>query len=165
MRAEMEGLEQIIEIYNQGIEDRIATLETSRKKSEDMLDWFSHRKPEHLIFTALDGDLVVGWGATNSYKIRKSYNDVGELSLYVRREWRGRGVGRLLLEALTGEAKRSSPKLLIYTFSFNALGQSLYRSASSREVGIFNKQGKIDGRWVDVMAMELLLPACEEISK
>lgn len=48
-------------------------------------------------------------------------------------------------------------KLILFTFPFNDLGQGLYRKAGYREVGVFKNQGILDGKFVDVMAMEKLL--------
>jgi L-amino acid N-acyltransferase YncA len=50
---------------------------------------------------------------------------------------------------------------VLFTFGFNEAGQRLYRSRGFREVGVFRNQGKLDGEYVDVMAMEKLLPGAE----
>lgn len=48
-------------------------------------------------------------------------------------------------------------KIVLFTFAFNELGQGLYRKKGYREVGVFQNQGMLDGKFVDVMAMEKLL--------
>jgi len=48
-------------------------------------------------------------------------------------------------------------KIVLFTLPFNANGQGLYRKTGFREVGVFRNQGRLDGRFVDVMAMEKLL--------
>lgn len=62
------------------------------------------------------------------------------------------------MEALEAEAERNGfDKIVLFTFPFNEAGQRLYRKRGFREVGVFRAQGKLDGRLVDVMAMEKLL--------
>jgi L-amino acid N-acyltransferase YncA len=83
---------------------------------------------------------------------------VADISVYIDRNWRGKGLGSKLLQALEGTAKENGfHKLVLFTFPFNQLGQGLYRKAGFREVGVFQNQGKLDGTFVDVMAMEKLL--------
>lgn len=48
-------------------------------------------------------------------------------------------------------------KFVLFTFPFNELGQGLYRKSGYPEVGVFQNQGVLDGKYVDVMAMGKLL--------
>ena len=64
----------------------------------------------------------------------------------------------MLLVKLESLAKENGfHKIVLFTFPFNQVGQGLYKKMGFREVGIFKKQGFIDGELVDVMAMEKLL--------
>ena len=68
---------------------------------------------------------------------------------------RGKGIGKRLLQKIEEVAIQNDfYKIVLFTFPFNVLGQGLYRSMGYREVGVFEKQGKLDGVFVDVMAME-----------
>lgn len=148
----------ILLIYNQGIADRIATLETEPKDLATMAAWLQGREPRHVVLVAVRGEEVLGWASINRYNSRCAYDGVGELSVYVRRDQRGRGLGQALLAALEEEGRRHGfHKFVLFTFAFNALGQGLYRKRGYREVGTFEAQGRLDGRFVDVMAMEKIL--------
>src|SRR5262245_36448253 len=87
-------------IYNQGIEDRVATLETELRSAKERRQWMATRGPRHPVIVAVADDLVVGWGSLNQYNPRPAYQHVADFSVYVERDWRGRGVGRRLLEGL-----------------------------------------------------------------
>ena len=90
----------IAEIYNQGIEDRIATYETEPLSAEEQQAWLravADRYPT--VVAHIDGK-IVGWARAGPYRTRECYRGIGEFSIYVRRDWRCRGVGDLLGAAL-----------------------------------------------------------------
>lgn len=150
----------ILEIYNQGIEDRVATLEEDLKDLSYMESWFFNRSSRHRIWVADDRDQnrIVGWASLNRFSARKAHDGVAELSIYVRRDARGTGVGQALLQVLCQEAPNASfHKIVLFTFPFNQAGQRLYRKMGFREVGILQNHGKLDGSFVDIMVMEKLL--------
>ncbi|CAN2255204.1 arsinothricin resistance N-acetyltransferase ArsN1 family A [Bacillus inaquosorum] len=151
-------LVRILDIYNQGIADRIATLELEEKDLDYMTNWFSDRTKKYKILVAEVDHCVVGWVSLNPYSHRSAYKGVADLSIYIDRNHRGKGIGKVLLSGIEKEAIQSGiHKIVLFTFPFNQLGQGLYTSMGYREVGVFKEQGKIDGHYVDVMAMEKIL--------
>jgi L-amino acid N-acyltransferase YncA/DNA-binding transcriptional ArsR family regulator len=149
----------IARIYNQGIEDRVATLETQLRTPEERAEWIAGRGPRHPVLVALDGDgSVAGWGSLNSFNPRPAYDHVVDFSVYVAREQRGRGIGDALLGALERRARQIGyHKMVLAAFPFNAPGMRLYERHGFRTVGIYHEQGMLDGRWVDVIVMEKIL--------
>jgi phosphinothricin acetyltransferase len=101
---------------------------------------------------------VIGWGSLNSFNPRPVYDHVADFSIYVERGWRGRGVGRALLDCLIERARALGyHKLVLAAFPSNQAGMRLYERAGFRKVGVYEEQGRLDGRWVDVVIMERLL--------
>lgn len=150
--------EAICRIYNQGIEDRQATLETTLRAPDERRSWLAGRAPRHPVIIAQRGDTVVGWASLNPFNPRACYDHVGDFSLYVERGQRGTGIGRALLEALIGLAREQGyHKLVLAAFPFNEAGCALYARCGFRTVGIYREQGMLDGKWVDVILMEQLL--------
>ncbi|WP_322487195.1 N-acetyltransferase family protein, partial [Chloroflexus sp.] len=94
----------IAEIYNQGIADRIATFETRPRTAEEVTGWFGDRFP---IVVTIINDQIVAFAATFPYRARECYVGIAEFSVYVAREWRGRGIGRLTMLALIEAATRA----------------------------------------------------------
>jgi L-amino acid N-acyltransferase YncA len=150
--------EVICTIYNQGIEDRLATLETELRTPAERREWLAARTPRHPVFVAVAGEVVVGWASLNSFNPRPAYGFVADLSVYIERAWRGRGVGRRLLDHLLSVAPGLGfHKLVLAAFPFNRAGMVLYERLGFRTVGIYREQGQLDGRWVDVIVMERVL--------
>jgi phosphinothricin acetyltransferase len=148
----------IARIYNQGIEDRQATLETRLRDEAEVRGWLGARSPRHPLFVACDGGQVVGWASLNVFNPRPCYDAVADVSVYVGRERRGQGVGKALASALVQAGReRGFHKLVLAAIAANEAARRLYERAGFREVGVYREQGQLDGRWVDVLIMELLL--------
>lgn len=157
-QATPEDIGSILRIYNQGIEDRIATLETETKDFSYMEAWFKDHQGRYSVIVAEREGEVIGWASLNPYSLRCAYNGVADLSVYIDRGFRGQGVGNSLLDSLHKVAKENSfYKIVLFTFPFNESGQGLYRKMGYRQVGLLEKQGIIDKTFIDVMIMEKLL--------
>jgi phosphinothricin acetyltransferase len=148
----------ISRIYNQGIQDRVATLETEERTPAERAAWLAARGPRHPVLVAEAEGAVVGWASLNAFNVRRAYDHVADFSLYVERDWRGRGIGRRLLDALVARARAIGyHKLVLSAFPWNEAGMRAYRRAGFREVGVYREQGRLDGRWVDTVVMEKIL--------
>lgn len=158
--ATLDDAVAIAEIYNQGIEDRVATYESDLRTAEDQQAWLraiADRYPA--VVAQIDGE-IVGWAGVGPYRARECYCGIGEFSMYVRRDWRRRGVGDLLLAGLISEAERMGLwKLLSRIFPFNEASRALCRKHGFREVGVYEKHARLDGRWLDVVIVERLIAA------
>jgi phosphinothricin acetyltransferase len=148
----------IARIYNQGIEDRVATLETTQRSPEERAEWMAARSPRHPVLVAADDDgAVLGWGSLNAFNPRPAYDHVVDFSLYVAREHRGRGIGDALLGALEERARGLGyHKMVLAAFPTNVPGMRLYERHGFKTVGVYHEQGLLDGRWIDVIIMEKL---------
>jgi L-amino acid N-acyltransferase YncA len=145
-------------IYNQGIEDRMATLETELRTAEERRAWMAARGARHPVVVAESGGAVIGWASLNPFNPRPAYDNVADLSVYVERGWRGRGVGRHLLDRLVALAREIGyHKLVLAALARNDAGVALYQRVGFSRVGVYREQGRLDGEWVDVLVMEKLL--------
>jgi L-amino acid N-acyltransferase YncA len=150
--------ETICHIYNEGIEDRVATLETELRTPEERRAWLANRSCRHPVLVAEVQGKVVGWASLNVFNPRAAYRFVADLSVYVARSARGTGVGSRLLDSLvTLAGELGYHKVVLAAFPTNAAGMALYTKHGFHAVGIYREQGQLDGRWVDVIAMERLL--------
>jgi phosphinothricin acetyltransferase len=149
----------IAHIYNQGIADRMATLETQLRDADERAAWLAARDARHPVLVATDdAAAVVGWGSLNAFNPRPAYDHVADFSVYVQREQRGRGIGDALLGALETRARALGyHKLVLAAFPDNGPGMRLYERHGFTTVGVYHEQGMLDGRWVDVIVMEKLL--------
>jgi phosphinothricin acetyltransferase len=146
----------IAAIYNEGIEDRIATFETRHRRPEEILEWLGRRYPV-VVVEAPDG-AVAAFAAASVYRPRECYDGVAEFSVYVARDQRGRGYGRAALEALFDAARQVGCwKLVSRVFVENAASRALLKRTGFREVGVYERHAKLEERWRDVVIVEKLL--------
>ncbi|MCA9877069.1 MAG: N-acetyltransferase [Thermomicrobiales bacterium] len=157
--ATLDDAPAIARIYNQGIEDRLATLETELRSAEERAEWLAAREARHPVLIAVESTgAVLGWASLNRFNPRPAYDHVADFSVYVAREARGRGVGGALLGVLVERARALGyHKLVLAAFPNNAAGMRLYERHGFTPVGVYHEQGLLDGRWVDVIVMERLL--------
>jgi phosphinothricin acetyltransferase len=145
-------------IYNQGIEDRVATLETQPRSLAETSAWLAAHDERYAVLVAEANGRIVGWASLNRFSHRCAHDAVADLSVYVARDQRGRGVGRTLLEALVARARAGRfHKIVLHALDSNHAGKQLYARVGFGTVGVFKEHGAIDGAHVDVIAMEKLL--------
>jgi L-amino acid N-acyltransferase YncA len=158
-RAEAPDAARIAEIFNQGVDDRVATFETRLAGAEDAERWMA----EDLVVVAERDGALIAWARAGPYTDRHDYYDaVREATLYVAREARRTGAGRATLAALADEAARDGAhKLVGKIFTSNRPSIALVRGLGWREVGTHLRHGELDGEWKDVLVVEKLLDGPE----
>ena len=157
-QAKEEDLPEILDIYNQGIHDRIATLDIDMKDMSMMNTWFHEREAASPLVVAVKEDTVVGWASLSPYSSRYVYRKAAVLSIYVARQKRGNGIGKRLLTAIEEAANNTGlHKIVLFLLPDNKQGHRLYDSAGYRKVGVMKEQGLMDGKYIDIILMEKII--------
>jgi L-amino acid N-acyltransferase YncA len=147
-------------IYNEGIASRRATFDTEPCSVEDVAADLRADSSTHPTVVVVDGDRVLGFAWTSSYRARACYDGVAEFSVYVAADARRRGVGLLALAALAERCERLGFwKLVSRIFADNTASRALCVESGFREVGIYRRHGRLDGEWKDCVIVERLLGA------
>ena len=147
--------EAVARIYNAGIEERLATFETRHRSPEDVLPRLDGHHPAVVVE---EDESVVAFAWTSAYSPRDCYSGIAAFSVYTAPAARGRGAGRLAMEALIAEAQRRGFwKLTSKVFVENTPSRRLLLSLGFREVGVHEKHARLDGAWRDVVVVEILL--------
>lgn len=153
--ATIEDATRITEIYNQGIEDRIATFETEARTVETVRAWLD--APYPIVVIERDS-IVIAWANASQYRPRACYAGICEFSVYVDRTARGSGAGHLAMDGLIHAAANAGyTKLVSRVFIENNASRTMLGRMGFREVGIYYRHGQLDGVWRDVVIVEKLL--------
>jgi phosphinothricin acetyltransferase len=154
--ARTDDASAIAAIYNEGIADRIATFETEPRSAAQIASWFDGRHP--IVVVEGDDGAVLAFAASSSYRSRACYAGIAEFSVYVARQHRGTGAGRIAIAALIDAATEAGFwKLVSRIFPENAASLALMNRMGFRQVGIYRRHGKLDGAWRDCVIVELLM--------
>ena len=105
-RAGPSDVPEITAIYNEAILTTVATFDTELKTVEERTQWLQSHDERHPVIVALVDGRVVGWSSLTRWSERTAYDDTAETSFYVYSTHRGRGIGRMLKEAIIEEARR-----------------------------------------------------------
>jgi len=158
--AEPVDATSIATIYNQGIEERSSTFETTPRNPDDMLERLQTHDRYPVLVMLDEHDQVVGWASLSGYRDRACYEGIADFSIYMSREVRGQGMGKRLLQALLKEAEaRGFWKILSRIFTSNQASLALCEASGFRQVGVYEKHACLDGRWIDCAIVERLFPA------
>src|SRR5215472_13482316 len=145
----------ITEIYNQGIADRVATFETEPRAASQIAEWF---RPGVLIVVGEAGPEIVAFAASFQYSPRPCYVGIGEYSVYVARQHRGKGAGSAVLSTLIDHARTAGlHKLTSRIFPENLARRALMKRFGFSEIGVHRRHGILDGKWRDCVIVELLI--------
>jgi L-amino acid N-acyltransferase YncA len=156
--AEAADAAAIADIYNVGIAERAATFETEPRSVAQIAERLLTLERFPLIVAVDSSDVVIGWAGLSEYSPRTCYSGIAEFSIYLRPDARGRGTGTILLNALVESAReRGFWKLVSRVFPTNTASRALCRTCGFREVGIYEKHGRLDGVWLDAVIVERLL--------
>ena len=146
----------IAAIYNEGIEDGIATFETRLRTPDDIHGWLGTRFP--VVVVEDDAGRVVSFASTSEYRPRECYAGIAEFSVYTARDVRGRGAGRAAILALIEAARQAGFwKLVSRVFVENSASRRLLGRHGFREVGVYHRHAQLHGTWRDVVIVERLL--------
>jgi phosphinothricin acetyltransferase len=143
--------EAVRSIYLDGIATGQATFET---QAPSWVEWDRNHLPAPRLVAALE-EGIAGWAALSPVSSRAVYAGVAEVSVYVATDWRGKGVGKALLEALVV----ASEKVAIWTlqasiFPENVASIAIHKACGFREVGRRERIGKTNGLWLDALLLE-----------
>jgi phosphinothricin acetyltransferase len=154
--ARVGDAEAIALIFNQGIEQRVATFETRHKPAEEIAALIEEGT---LVLVAERDGQIVAFAKLGPYDDPSHYySGVGEATLYVENKARRGGVGAQLLDALAEAARRRGYwKFVGKIFASNEPSIALVRSCGWREVGVHRRHSRLDGEWKDVLVVERLL--------
>jgi L-amino acid N-acyltransferase YncA len=146
-----EDTDAVLAIYAEGIEDGLATFESQCPSWEE----WDEAHIEECRLVAEDGGAVVGWAALSPVSRRACYRGVAEVTVYVARSARGRGVGSALLEALVRASEEAGFWTLQgATLEDNAASIAMQERCGFRIVGTRERIGQLNGRWKSTVLTE-----------
>jgi phosphinothricin acetyltransferase len=156
--AAMDDLEAINAIYNHYVATSTATFAIQPETAEARLAWFTNRSPRQPVLVAEREGIVVGWASLSTYNKREGYDRSTELSIYLRPEDVGQGIGKLLMAELIRRATEFGYHVMIGGITTDQTASiRLHESFGFRKAGHLREVGFKFGRWLDVAYYQMIL--------
>ena len=148
----------IMEIYNDAVEHTTATFDTEKRSIEKQMEWFKKHRQNHPVIVAEEDSIIKGWASLSPWSDRKAYDETVEVSVYVHQDFRGKGIGKKLLEIITLEGKRVNNHTIISRISAgNKISIHIHEQLGYRHIGVMKEAGIKFGRLIDVHMMQYML--------
>jgi L-amino acid N-acyltransferase YncA len=143
--------QEVSEIYRLGLLSRNATFET---EVPDFASW-NKKFHDHLRWVVVLENKIVGWAGLLPVSVRKVYEGVTEVSIYVHPDFVGKGIGKQLMNHLIVESEKAGIWTLYASiFPENKASIHLHVSNGFREIGYRERIAQLDGKWRDTVLFE-----------
>ena len=157
--AERRDAGAIRAIYNLEVAESTVTFDLVPRTLDEQVDWIDAHSGAHpAVVAADDAGEVVGFGSLSPFKERPAYSPTVEDSVYVRRDRRGQGIGRLVLDQLLRRAvDHGFHSVMARIVGNHEASIALHVACAFEVVGTEREVGRKFGRWLDVVEMQRML--------
>ena len=156
--AQLADAEATRSIYNVEVTGSTVTFDLVPRTLAEQRAWIEEHRGAHPAVVAVEDGAVAGFGSLSPFRERAAYATSVEDSVYVAGQWRGRGVGRLLLAELVELAGRHGFHTVLARISGdNAASIALHAGQGFELVGVEREVGRKFGRWINVTVMQRML--------
>lgn len=152
---------EILAIFNDAIINSTALYDYKPRTMASMEAWFeAKRKGRFPVLGAFGDDgRLAGFATYGPFRAFPAYKYSVEHSVYVRKDCRGHGLGRLLLAEIIQAAQKQEYHMMIGGIdSANAASIRLHRGAGFIQCASIKQAGFKFGRWLDLEFYQLILP-------
>ncbi len=149
----------IAEIYNREVTETTATFDLVPRSLAAQKEWLAARSGAFAAIVGIDPATrqVVSFASLSPYKERAAYRTTVEDSIYVHRDYAGRGIGKLMLERLIDVARQSGFHSVVARIeASSAASRALHAACGFELVGVEREVGRKFNRWLDVAIMQRL---------
>jgi len=154
-KATLNDLKEINDIYNEAIRDTVSTFDIEQKTIDQQRLWFKNHSKKNPIIVAMKDKNILGFASLSKYSNKDAYSDTAELSLYIKKEYQDRGIGKKLLEEIINEGKKVGLHTVISRITEgNEKSIHMHKSAGFVHIGVIKEAGNKFGKLLDVYLMQ-----------
>jgi phosphinothricin acetyltransferase len=149
--ASEHDLGAINDIYNHYVAHSTATFQERPETPGERAAWFRDRGEAHPVLVAERDGEVVGWASLSPHRARSGYRHTCEVSIYLREDACGAGLGRRLLGELLERGRAAGHHVVLAgTCTEQEASMRLHRALGFEQVALFREVGRKFDRWLDV---------------
>jgi L-amino acid N-acyltransferase YncA len=153
--ANMSDLNAIIAIYNTTIASRMVTADLEPITVEKRISWFNEHSPAFRPLWVVENQGVIcAWVSFQSFYGRPAYNATAEISIYIHPDYRGRKLGKYLIQKAIDACPRLQIKTLLgFIFGHNLPSIQLFSSFGFEKWAHLPKVAELDGVERDLLIL------------
>lgn len=166
-RASREDLAEVLAIYNQSIPDKQATANLALVTVDERAAWFdehlqSGTRPIYVVKALAERNHqeesakppIVAWGSFSDLYARTAYHISTEISIYLNKDYQGKGLGSLLTHwMLTQAPSLGISNIVALVFAHNKPSLGLFRKLDFEQWGYMPEVCDMDGFIADVVML------------
>ena len=163
--ATLADAEAIRAIYNPEVLESTVTFDLVARTLADQEQWIDDHSGAHPAVVAEEDGVITGYGSLSAYKERPAYRTSVEDSVYVARDWQGKGIGRLLLASLVGlAADHGFHAIFARIVGGHHASIALHERCGFETIGVEKEVGRKFNQWLDVVVMQKLVDRNDQSS-
>ena len=150
----------ILAIFNDAILNSTALYDYKPRTREIMTAWFEIKAKGKFPIVGIENDSgeLMGFGSYGTFRAFPAYKYTVEHSIYVDARFRGRGVGKRLLQEVITAAQRQAYHVLVGAIdASNSVSIRLHESQGFSLCGTIRQAGFKFNRWLDLVFYQLIL--------
>lgn len=145
-------------IYAGYVTDSAVSFETEPPSAEEMVQRIAASQAAHAWLVAEEACHVLGYAYATRHRERAGYRFACDVSVYLDPASVGRGVGRRLYAVLLARLESAGFRMACAGIALpNPASEALHRSLGFTDIGIYRRIGWKQGRWHDVLWLQLAL--------
>lgn len=157
LRATLDQLEAITDIYNEAILTSTATFDTEPVNLNEQRLWFNEHNDKFPIYVAEIDGKVVGWASLSRWSGRCAYENTAEISIYIKSEHRGKHIGTKLMDRILNEGEKGGLHTVLARVAEGSdVSIRLHEKAGFEYIGIMKEVGKKFGKILDVHLLQII---------
>lgn len=156
-KAKESDLPEILDIYNDAIINTTAVYSYEPQTLESRLDWFRNKQENgYPILVIEDGGQVRGFATYGPFRAWPAYKYSIEHSVYVHKDYRGKGAGKLLMHEIINLAEINGYATLIAGIdATNQASIALHQTLGFSHSGTIRRAGYKFGQWLNLAFYQL----------
>lgn len=152
--------EAILDIFNDVILTSTALYDYKPRMPESMVGWFKIKQTGNFPVIGIEDSngTLLGFGSYGTFRAWPAYKYSVEHSVYVHKDHRGRGLGRMIMLELIDAARKNNMHVMLGGIDATNTGSiSLHEKLGFNHVATLPQVGYKFGRWLDLAFYQLLL--------
>lgn len=151
-------LNEIKSIYDYYILNSTATFHTDKITIEELKSFLPIHHPVYKTYLIWCDEKVCGYGYFSHFKPRQAYDRTSELTIYLKPEFHGKGIGKIALNLLEDQITKTNIKVLMGIITGDNAGSiALFEKCGYEKCAHYKQVGEKFGKILDVVAYQKLI--------